>query len=213
MYYMYFYNVYNYISFVTAYLNILFKQVVQSWVHTLDRMTEDPMPLNIYKVIAYDNNSDSMIDLTDLFLSSSDYFSHIPNGSDNDYRMEYRFKFKNQKYRHVCSFNPNNGGHNNFLDFTCLFKKILFKKKIVMANLISSNWCECTESWICNDTEDVLKKLKKYLGPNHDFFNSDIIPKWLFPSEDFIDGQELHLMDSYGITTIIGMDSLNHIKL
>ena len=203
--------VFNYLMFIKSYLTIIFTNLVQNCIDTIDIITEPQMPVYVYKVIAYDNLSESQIDLTNSFFSSSDYFSKIT--FENDSRIEYRFKFKNQKYRHVSIYNPKTPSSTNFLDFSLLFKKVPFKTRIVSAYLVSSVWCNDTDSWIVNDREDVLYKIKKYLGPNHDFFSSKITPSWLFPSEDFQDGQELHLINSNGISSVVKMDSLSPIIL
>ena len=148
----------------------------------MSKLIEPSMPMYIYKVIGYDNtNPDNKINLTTDFFAGNDYFNKVESKYDN-YRIEYRYTWKRCKYRYVTCDDT-----NPFFNLQGIFKRKPFSKKIVFASLSDHS---------CSD--DVLNKIKKYAGPNHDFYNIKLKPNWLFPSDEFKEGDTLTIFDSHG---------------
>lgn len=169
--------------YLLYYKNILFSkfsEIFNVLIKKLDVLTDPDNPLIIYKVLIFDASSDQRIDVT---LNYFNGISFTTNVEFPKYRIEYRFKWRNEKYRYISD----NTTTNTFININNLLKQNYFSKKIIHSLLTYKD---------IDDRTDVLKKIKKYAGPNHDFFGNSYKPSWLFPSEDFDDGDNLIIMNS-----------------
>jgi hypothetical protein len=162
-------------------------------------IAEPSMPLTVYKVLIYDECSEQKIDVTDSF-NKGKAFEH----SYEDFRIEYRYWWNSQKYRYI-SYQPFT---KPFIDLEHLYKKKSFKQRIIAASLKRSSMF-----YDENILDDVLKKVKKYAGPQGDFFKNQFKPKWFFPSEDFNDDEILTTMTSHGQVETINMSDNNLIRI
>lgn len=161
----------------------------------IDKITNPFMPLYVYKVLVYDEVTKERYNVTENFFKGKPTLKDLKL---DKYRIEYRFKWLDCKYRYVVD----NETNDDFIQFSKLQKHNKFKTKIIYATLKDDI-----------EDDDVLNKIKKYAGPNHDFFNMKIKPAWLFPSEDFLDNHQLLIMDTRGKTKIINMTEDDKITL
>lgn len=178
--------------FINYYKNIILNHLqayFNSFLTIVDILTEPENPLVVYKILIYDEDTNERINVT------KDYYNGLNHNIPYDnYRIEYRFKWKKTKYRYIEQKNDD----KPFIQLQDLYKKP-FGVKIINCILFDE---------IANDHDetDVLEKIKKYAGPNHNFFNKKLKPSWLFPSEDFMDGQKLIICNSLGKLSIINMN-------
>ena len=58
-------------------------------------------------------------------------------------------------------------------------------------------------------TDDVIQRVLKFAGPNHNFFgNKDFRMRWMFENDDLLPESELHLLYTDGRLLKYGPDDL-----
>ena len=162
----------------------------------IDHVIDKPFPIKVYKVIVYDECSEDRKIVTEQFLNGQNY----TETEFEDYRIEYRYIWKDIKYRYVTYYSFT----KPFIDISYLcHKKKPFKQKIISAFLKRD--LEIKE-------DDVTNKIRKYAGPQQDFFKNPFRPRWIFPSEDFTQGEVLTTITSHGEIEHINMSGESFIR-
>lgn len=151
------------------YMMYYYSYVVTFYSDLFNRLTMKFPPLMVYKVMQV--TDDGYEECTDL------YFKGLPLKSHSDQRIEYRVTWNRAKYR-VVNESPR---YDMFLRRDA--------KKIIMAVLHNP---------VENVEENVIQRVVKFAGPNHDFFETDVRMRWLFESDDVLDETVLVLLMSNG---------------
>ena len=142
----------------------------------MDRLNRKVMPFYIYKIYAYP--SDELKKRVDI---SDDFFNGFAVAPKKYFpRIEYRCIWKNKKYKI-------NSVQNFDTDLNTDTIPILLPSVTRLNDpCLSSFTGRCKKDFIVqaclfNDTHcvDVTKRLNKFAGPNHNFFNQPIITKWI----------------------------------
>lgn len=128
---------------------------------TVETAVRKPMPLYVYKVRRYpagffDLADKDYTDVTDAFFAGENVYHE-------GCFLEYRFTWKSKKYRYIDT-------KNRFLSFACLPRNGKFPVKVLQATL---------------NGVDVTSTVRKFEGPNGDFFGNKIPWNWMFPHELF----------------------------
>jgi len=174
----------------------------------VDRMFTPPQPLEVYKVTEYvekhssderieetiqepieevieeptqDRNEDSSYLISNMV--ESDKTKSYINGSfvqnDINGHLELRLLWKDKKYRWIIDkLNPIFPRYTDFNE-PCV------QNKILMATLSSASENACT---------DVYERVKKFAGPNEDFFDRNITMSMLFMNDDLHSDHVLHIL-------------------
>jgi hypothetical protein len=138
------------------------------------------MPYIVYKV----NKGTLMNDSQSIKISkiSKDFFNGFVPKQNNDFiwdYIEYRVMYKFQKYR-IFSLK------GNIIEPTLhLLQSHGMKSPLNHPRIIGA----CLTNKVNDLQENVLDKILKYAGPNHDFFGQKVKPKWMFNKQVMIDGE------------------------
>ena len=155
------------------------------------RLTFPYQPLNVYKVIRYSSSENESEDVTDIFLKGC-----IIPYSETEY-LEFRVKWLKTKYRFIVSSKQPN--YPSFVNFTSA-KKLNW---IIKASLINP------EDDIC---EDVLARVLKFYGPNHNVFDNNISIDQMFKGDELRETMRLVIMTSGGDVLIFGSREMFDLK-
>ena len=130
------------------------------------------MATKVYRVLRYSttNDKDSEEDVTSVYAAGN-----VPPCTDNQY-LEYRVTHKGKSFR-VLSFN------NDQRD-PCVS---MFHKKMVNPTRKGRIISAMLRDPVSEISEDVYERVMKFAGPNHDFFGTTPIMKWLFMNDDVHD--------------------------
>ena len=152
------------------YMTYYYSRVVAFYSDLFNRLTMKLPPLMVYKVMRV-TDDDGYEECTGL------YFKGLPLESRVDQRLEYRVTWNQSNYR-VVNESP------RYEMFTRRETK-----KIIMAVLHNP---------VENVEENVIHRVVKFAGPNHDFFESELRMRWMFESDDVLDETVLVLLMSNG---------------
>jgi hypothetical protein len=119
------------------------------------------------------------------------YFKGLPLESHPDRRVEHRVTWNGSKYRVI----------NEAPRYDMFVRRE--SKKILMAVLHNP---------VENAEENVLERVVKFAGPNHDFFESNVRMRWLFESDDVLDDTVLVLLMSNGAILKFAPDDVISLK-
>ena len=151
------------------YMMYYYTRAVSFYADVFHRLTMKFPPLMVYKVMQV--TEDGYEECTDL------YFKGLSLRSHSDQRIEHRVTWNGSKYR-VVNESP------RYEMFTRRETK-----KIIMAVLHNP---------VENVEENVIHRVVKFAGPNHDFFESELRMRWMFESDDVLDETVLVLLMSNG---------------
>lgn len=167
-----------------CYMTYYYTRFLTFYSNLFYRLTMKLPPLMVYKVMRV-TDDDGYEECTDL------YFKGLPLKSHPDQRVEHRVTWNGSKYR-VIDEAPR---YDMFLRRET--------KKIIMAVL--HNPVEDVE-------ENVIQRVVKFAGPNHDFFESEVRMRWLFESDDVLDETVLVLLMSDGAILKFAPDDVISLK-
>lgn len=153
-----------------------------------------PMPLYVYKVVRYEDNM-TETDCTDdyykgkpIAVAKAQPITETENEplSENENRLEYRVTWNRRNKYRIVSTNSNivYPHHELFVGTGTLSSR----PKILCAVLKDSDG-EC----------NVIERVLKYAGPNHEFFNQhEFKMKWMFEHDDLKEDTILFVLFSNG---------------
>lgn len=170
----------------------------------VDRLLSPHQPLEVYKVIEYvetdyttktieektnqgsDDGSEQSSDSVPVMCESDktkSYFNGNIFRNDINGHLELRLLWKDKKYRWIVdNLNPTFPSYTDFI-------KNNVTNNIILATLSSKSENECT---------DVSNRVKKFAGPEEDFFNRNITMSMLFVNDDLHSDHILHILRRNG---------------
>lgn len=131
------------------------------------RMFEPLEPLRVYKVIKIHNETRDATEVT------TDYFKGMlnPRCNENE-RYEYRFTWLGTKSRMISTFSDVCSP-----SYTNMTLKTSNSHPLYIMSALLFNRDE-------NVCENVIERVLKYAGPNHDFYDKELKMDWLFENDD-----------------------------
>ena len=153
----------NWYLYTTIITNTIIQYVKTQFDYMCIRLTEPIQPLRIYKVLKIKESHD-VIDCTNEYLQGN-----LQLNLNEDERVEYRYMWTDRKNRMIST------NEEMVPNLFCMTRKPPKQVFIIKAILFNEDENLC---------ENVIDRVLKYAGPQHDFYNEQIKMEWLFENDD-----------------------------
>lgn len=143
----------------------------------LKRLFSHHQPLDVYRVMKYDSQTDAEIDLTTTYLQGE------PLRYEQNEYLEFRIRWKSETYRYIVD-----SRNSNFPSY----REFAVRPRLMIVKAVLMNTDELVY-------EDVTDRVRKFLGPaSPPFFGRSLTCAQLFRNDDLTDKHTLMIIDSNG---------------
>lgn len=202
----------QFLFYVWYYYSYVVNSVYDFYREFVDRLTIPPPPAMVYKVVCFPTvtecacceNTDSPRDEKPECVCCApekdmthEYQIGRAIRPTPEYRVEYRVQWKrSRKYRVVCSRDTDPSPHHD------MFASVKPDPRKCIAMAVLNNPVE-------SKSADVIQRVLKFAGPNHDFFGHNAFRmRWMFEHDDLLPESELHLLYTDGRLIKYGPDDI-----